>query len=150
MNNEVINNNPAIAVWLIDFTDAQTNILRCVRGQILRFRINENKRVEVCTLESRYLGIAPKKDLDGYECIYKYPSYFEGVVVAKTRASASSYKVQIAIRVKKECSLALFLKDESVLNKLVVLSECFNVDDVVQVMVSDGKFYASVTKKEEK
>ena len=30
------------------------------------------------------------------------------------------------------------------------LVKSVNIDDVIQVRVSDGKFYASVTKKEEK
>ena len=33
--------------------------------------------------------------------------------------------------------------------KSVVSVKDVNVDDVIQVRVSDGKFYASVTKKEE-
>jgi len=129
VNDEEINLNPSFAVWLIDIGNAQDNIIRTELGQKVKFRINEENRVEGYTLSSRYLGIVAKKDTVGFESIYDMPSYFEGEVIAIARASKSSYKLKVSIKVKKDCSFRFFLHDENSLNSLVVLEECFKENE---------------------
>lgn len=131
MNNEIVNENPNFTVWLIDIGKAQEEICKSELGDLVKFRVNKDNRLEVYNLKNKYLGIVAKKDTDSFSLIYQNPSFFQGEIIAISASSKSSYKVKVNIKVKSDASFRLFKEDATVLNKLVSLKSMFKKEEII-------------------
>jgi hypothetical protein len=126
------NPNPTFKVELINFKKNQFSINKSTINESVYFKINKNKRVDVYTINNRYIGQIAIKDYKNFSLISQKPNYFEGQIHSFITESITTKKVIIHIQAKIETSLDIYKIDKTYLNTIITLQSIFSENDVVE------------------
>lgn len=124
------NKNPEFIVQLIEYRKNQLNIYKSLTGDSVSFQKYGDGRIKVTNKRSRKcIGLIAKKDCQQFQLISKYPSYFEGKIILKSKKNNTLDQLTISMQLKKEKSKKVYLADKTNLYKLVSLYSLFEENE---------------------
>jgi hypothetical protein len=118
-----MNYNPSFIITLHDHTNAQQSIKKVSTGNTINFKINNN-RIEAY-YNKLYIGYILKKDTTEFKYILDNPNAFEGIIKQKQKATSTTLKLIIEVRINEQYSYKLFKENKNLLNTLISLKTIF-------------------------
>lgn len=126
----IINKNPEFIVQLIEYRKNQLNIYKSLMGDPVSFHRHGDGRIKVTNKRSKKcIGLIAKKDSQQFQLINKYPSYFEGKIIEKSKKNNTLLQLSISIQLKKEKSKKVYLSDKTNLYRLISLHSLFEENE---------------------
>jgi len=126
------NPNPVFEVELIDYKKNQLSISKSTINESIYFKVAKNKRINVYTINKKYLGQIAIKDYKAFSLISMKPNYFEGQIKDYILENIAQKKVIINIQAKIEYSQEIYSIDKAYLNNLITLEAIFSINQIIK------------------
>lgn len=126
------NPNPSFEVTLIDFKQNQIAISNSFENESVYFKVDKDKRINVYTINKKYIGQIAIKDYKPFNLIALKPKYFEGIIIGYQTVNMVTKKVTISTQVKEENSIDVYKINTSYLNTLITLKAMFEKNEVIE------------------
>lgn len=126
------NPNPSFEVTLLDYKKNQLSISKSYENESVYFTVAKNKRINVYTVNKRYIGQIAIKDYKSFNLIASKPKFFEGIIIGYETVNIMTKKVIISVEAKEEKSVDIYKIDKSYLNTLITLKSIFKKNDVIE------------------
>ena len=126
------NPNPSYQVTLIDHKKNQVAISKSYESESVFFKVAKNKRINVYTINKKYIGQIAIKDYKPFNLIATKPDFFEGIITGYQTVNIMTKKVIISVEAKEENSIEIYKIDKNYLNTLITLKAIFKKNDVVE------------------
>lgn len=126
------NHNPSFLVELIDYKKGQLGISKSTIGEKVTFKLENNKRITVKSINKQYLGQIAIKDYKNFSLIASKPNYFEGEIYSFNKESLGIKKVIISVQAKEEFSKQIYHTNKNYLNTLITLKALFSEEQIIE------------------